>query len=162
MTPNVNEILKLKENFLNISNKKIKNIYKMINDSGKVKPRINIKTKDPSCKQIIAFINNNSRAKFIVLSNLHITNLNRALKNIKSNVITDFIREDQYSIIITTNKIMSNLELKTIEKYMKNINMNTNNISTSCLPQSKSYLKIIEIPYLIKSTNIFINSSIIL
>ena len=70
-----------------------------------------------------------------MVSNLHITNLNRALKNIKSYVMTDFVREDQYSVIITTNKIVSTLELQTIEKYIKNINnIDTNDISTFHLP----------------------------
>jgi len=119
LTPNVNKILKLKENFPKLLNKKIENIYKIINNSGKVKPRINITTKDPSCKKIIIPIGNNNRAKFMALSNLHITNLNRALKNIKSDVMTDFIRKDQHGIIITTNKVVSTLELQTIEKYVK-------------------------------------------
>ena len=107
-------------------------------------------------------MSNNNRAKFITLSNLHITNLNKTLKNIKSDFIADFFREDQHGIIIITNKIVLTLELQTIEKYMKNINnMDTNNISTLHFPQSKSYLKIISIPYLIEDTNTSINSSII-
>ena len=45
LTPKVSKILKIKENFPNLSTKKIENIYKMINNSGKSKPRINITTK---------------------------------------------------------------------------------------------------------------------
>ena len=43
--PKVNEILKFKENFPNLSANKIKNIYNTINGSGKIKPRINMTTK---------------------------------------------------------------------------------------------------------------------
>jgi len=114
LTSNINEILKLKKNFPNLSNKKIENIYKTINDSGKVKPRINITTKDSSYKQIIVAIGNDNKAKFMVSYNLHITNLNKALKNIKSDIMTDSVKDDQHSIIITTNKVASNLKLMSI------------------------------------------------
>jgi len=36
-------------------------------------------------------MSNDNKAKFMALSNLHITNLNRILKNIKSNVRADFV-----------------------------------------------------------------------
>jgi len=75
-------------------------------------------TKDSSYKQIIVSMDNNNRAKFMASSNLYITNLNRTLKNIKSDVMTDFIRKDQHGIIITTNKVVLTLELQTIEKYI--------------------------------------------
>jgi len=39
--------------------------------------------------------------------------------------------------------------------------MDPNNIQEACFPQSKSYLKILDIPYLLKGTNIPIDSSII-
>ena len=41
---------------------------------------------------------------------------------------------DVTGIIITTNKVVSTLELQTIEKYINN--MDTNDITTSRLPQS--------------------------
>ena len=34
-------------------------------------------------------------SKFMVLSNKYIANINRALKDIKSNIIADFIKADQ-------------------------------------------------------------------
>ena len=88
--------IKLKENFPNLSAKKIKNIHNTINSSGKVKFRINITTKGPSRRQIIRSqiiipMSNDNKLKFMISSNLHITNLNRALKNIKSNIIADFV-----------------------------------------------------------------------
>jgi len=84
-------IAKIKENFLNLLAKKIKNIHRIINDSGKVKLRINITTKGSSRKQIIISMNNDNKSKFIAFLNLHITNLNSVLRNIKSEIIADFI-----------------------------------------------------------------------
>jgi len=43
-----------------------------------------------SRKQIIIPMSNN-KSKLITTSSLHITNLNRALKNIKSDVMVDFV-----------------------------------------------------------------------
>ena len=51
-------------------------------------------------------------------------------------------------IIITTNKPASDLDLSTIEKYLKNIqNVNPDSIKSSHLPKSKSYMKIVGLPY---------------
>jgi len=53
-------------------------------------------------------------------------------------------------------------DLQTIEQYIKNVNnINSNNMLTSHLLQSKHYLKIIDISYLIENTNTSINSSVI-
>ena len=52
---------------------------------------------------------------------------------------------------ITTNKLANNLNLSTIEKYLKSIqNVNSDLIESLCLPKSKSYMKIIGLPYKIK------------
>ena len=49
-----------------------------------------------------------------------------------------------------TNKVTSQFNLNTIESYIKNINIiNIEDIMTFHLPQSKSYLKIIGISYMI-------------
>ena len=83
----------------------------------------------------------------------HITNLNRALKNIKSDVMADFVRSDQTGITIVMNKITALLDLQMIEKYIKQANqIDSGNLETPQLPQSKSYLKIIGIPYLLENT----------
>ena len=44
-------------------------------------------------------------------SSIHITNMNRTLKNIKMDVMVNFIQQDLNSIIIITNKVTSTLEL---------------------------------------------------
>ena len=47
------------------------------------------------------------------------------------------------------------MDLQVIENYIKNVkNINLEDIETLRLPQSKSYLKIIGIPYLMENTNI--------
>jgi len=49
----------------------------------------------------------------------HVTNINRALKSIKSEVIVNFICLDQLGVIIVTKKVVSSLDLQTIESYIK-------------------------------------------
>jgi len=48
-------------------------------------------------------------------------------------------------IIFTTNKVVRASDLTVIKKYLKNLENITDN--DNCLPQSKSYLKILEVPY---------------
>ena len=74
--------------------KKIDNIHKIIHDTSKPKPKLNMITKDPLRKQIIVSISNDNKAKFIVSSSKHITNFNRVLKNTKSEVMVDFAHMD--------------------------------------------------------------------
>ena len=117
--------------------------------------------KSPSQRQVFVSINQLNSAKFIVLSNKHISNINRALKDIKSDTVADFIHAYQQGLTITTNKVALLSILSTIEKYIKNIDaFDSEDIIASRLPQSKSYLKILGIFYLIKDTNTSITSDI--
>jgi len=118
-TTTTGEVLKIKKVFLNLQAKKIKNIQKIINDYGKPKPKINMTIKSPSRKQVIISMSNNNKTKFIKDSCNYITNINRAFKNIKSEVIVDFIHSDQSGVTIFTNKVVSFLNLQTIENYVK-------------------------------------------
>ena len=62
----------------------------------------------------------------------YITNLNKTLKNIKSEVIADFVCNNLASIVIVTNKVALSLDLQTIEKYVKNINqINSDSVEIS-------------------------------
>jgi len=81
----------LKKTFPNLQAKKIENIQKIINGEGKLKPRIHIMTKGLLRKQVIILMSNDNKVKFMEDSSTHITNINRALKNIKSKVMVDFI-----------------------------------------------------------------------
>lgn len=86
-------------------------------------------TKDSSRRQIIVSMSDDNKLKFMLLSNSHIANLNRVLKNIKLDIIANFVRLDQYGIIITINKVTLVSDLYAIENYIKNTdNMNLDDI----------------------------------
>ena len=102
-------------------NNKIEQVQKVINGpNNKSKLRISITTKGPSHKQVIIPIGNYIAKEFIKESNLHVTNINCALKAIKSNMIADFIHVNDKEIVVTTNNIASSLDLQEIKKYVKN------------------------------------------
>ena len=149
------DALKIKEMFPNLPNSKIDLVQKVINGpSTKPKLRINMTTKGPSCKQIIVLMSVELSKKFIKDSSMHVININHALKGINSKTIIDFIRVEDKGIVITTNNISSNSDLQEIEKYVKNsFSSEAEQISSPRLPQSKSYLKIVGIPYINNITN---------
>ena len=85
---------------------------------------------------------------FMKNSSQHIANINRELKNSKSDILVDYIRYDSTSILITTNAVGRQSDLSIIDHYIKNSNdVNALQVENSRLPMSKSYLKIIGIPY---------------
>ena len=149
------DILKIKETFPNLSNKKINLVQKVINsNNGKPKPKINMMMKGPSHKQIIIPMNGDLVKRFIKDSSIHIININCAFKNILSNMITNFIQADNKGIIIATNNVLSPLDLQEIKRYVKSsLTSDAEQISSSRLPQSKFYLKIVGIPYISKRLN---------
>jgi len=84
----------------------------------------------------------------INLAHIHISNINKYLKNSKSDIIADFIHVTNNRIIITMNKPANMLNLSTIKKYLKNIkNINSDSIEGLHLPKSKLYMKIIGLLY---------------
>ena len=90
---------------------------------------------------------------------MHVININKTLKGIKSNVIANFVYSDDKGIIIFTNNIACPSDLQEIKKYVKNtLCAVTDQIATSRLPQPKSYLKIVGIPFMSKFTNSWITS----
>jgi len=97
--------LKSKENYFNLPAKKIKNIQKIINNSGKSKPHIKITTKDPSCKQIIILISKKNTDKFMISASNYVANINSALKSIKSDIMVDYIWKEPIDVTIVTNKV---------------------------------------------------------
>ena len=99
------DILKIKEAFPKLQDKKIEIAQKIINGQDKPKPKLNMITKKSSCKQVIIPINNNSAIGFIKDLSTHVVNINRIFKNIKSSIMADFICIDSKGIIITTNNI---------------------------------------------------------
>jgi len=107
--------------FPKLQDKKIKNIQKIISSKNQTKPRLNMTMKRLSRKQIIVPMNSENTKNFMKDTNTHVTNINRALKNIKSDITADFIQLNNKEVI-TTNKVAGTLDLQTIEKYIKNIN----------------------------------------
>ena len=116
-------------------------------------------TKGPFQKQVIVPMNTTNTNNFINDSSTHVTSINRVLKNIKSEVMANFIHIEKSGLVITTNKVASNLDLQTIEKYVKNsYSVDVDNVESLKLPQSKSFLKIISIPYISENSNFHIMS----
>jgi len=119
-------------------------------------------TKGFLCKQIIIPMSSNNAERVMAWSNVHVININRFLKGIKLEVVVDFIRSDNKGIIITTNQVVVISDLNIVKEYMKNLNdVDSSNIMSPRLPQSKSYLKILGILYFVENTNIFLTSDII-
>jgi len=74
----------------------------------------------------------NNIDKFMKNSSIHVTNLNRNLRNAKSEVLVDFIQLDLLRITVVTNKVSLNSDLIIIEKYVKNLeNINSTQVKTS-------------------------------
>jgi len=104
--------LKIKEVFLNLPNKKIDSVQKIINGiNDKPKPRLNMTTKGLSYKQVIVPINNDLGKRFVKDAANYVTNINCSLKSIKSNVCANFISADDKGVIISMNGITSNSDL---------------------------------------------------
>ena len=76
-------------------------------------------------------------SKFMVLSNKYVSNINKALKDIKSDILADFIQANNKGLKITTNKVISTLDLSIIKKYIKNVDVvNSNNVFVMILAWS--------------------------
>jgi len=73
--------------------------------------------------------------------------------------MANFIHTDTKGIIISTNNVVYPLNLQEIKKYIKNsLYAVVDQIKSPRLPQSKSYLKIVDIPYLSEVTNAHLSS----
>ena len=160
--PKVREILKLKENFPKLSDIKIEQIHNTVTGSNTlVQTRINMTTKGPSCKQIIIPMGSDNTRMFMTTAGDHIININCTLKGIKSDVVANFIRSDFRGLIIVANKVPASSDISIINNYIKNsFGSDINNIQDAHLPQSKLYLKILGIPYLMENTNTLMDSNV--
>ena len=143
---NTSEVLKIKKAFPALNAKKIDQVNNIIKDNPKPKPHIQMTTKGLSRKQVIIPMSSDNNSTFIKNSSLHIANINRNLKNAKSEVLVDYIRSDPLGITIITNKVSQQSDLQIIDQYVKNSNdINALQVEEPRLSQSKSYLKIIGI-----------------
>jgi len=109
-------------------------------------------TKSTSRRQIIVPMCNNNISNFMSSSGKHISSINRALKSIKSDILAYFVHNDHQGLIITTNKVTFPSDLSIIKNYIKHVNaIKSDNMMAPCLSQSKFYLKIIGILYILKN-----------
>jgi len=145
-TASTSKVLKIKEFFLALNANQIDWVNNIVKGNPKPKPHIQMTTKGPSRKQVIVPMSNNNNNSFIKNFTFHVTNINRLLRNVKSDVAVDFIRSDPIGLVIVTNKVASMSDLQIISQYIKKSeDINELQVEEPCLPQSKLYLKIIGI-----------------
>ena len=145
----IKDIMQVKEAFPALSVDEVGKVLKIKNSRGdNRKPKINMTTRGPSRKEVIILMAKHIAELIVNSAHIHITNINKCLRNSKSDIVTDFIRSANNRIIITTSKLANNLNLAIIEKYLKSIqNVDSDSIESPHLPKSKSYMKIIGLPY---------------
>ena len=73
-----------------------------------------------SRKHVIISMSSKNNMKFMKNSSIHIANINRSLRNAKSEVLMDFIWSDPLRIMVVTNKISLQSDLQIIKQYIKN------------------------------------------
>ena len=96
-------------------------------------------TKGPSRKQVIVPMYDVNKKVFMEKNSTHITNMNKILKNIKTEVMVNFVQLDPSGIVIMTNKVTSSLDLQMIENYVINTNC-INTVSTPMELKSQDFL----------------------
>jgi len=105
-------------------------------------------TKGPSRKQVIIPMSGENVNSFMKNLSFHVANINRLLRNAKSEVLVDYICSDPTGITIITSKVSQQSDMSIIDNYIKNSNdINSLQVDEPRLPKSKSYLKIIGIPF---------------
>ena len=88
--------------------------------------------------------NNNTFMRLVT----HVVNINKLLRNAKLEVLVNYIHSDPFEISVITNKVSLQSNLQIIDQYVKNSeDINALQVDEPWLSQSKSYLKIIGIPY---------------
>ena len=145
---NMSDVLKIKEAFPFLNAKKVDQVNNIVNRQSKPRPRIKMTTKGPSRKHIIIPMSAENASSFMKNSSTNVANINRQLRNAKTDILVNYIRSDSNGIIIVMNKIAQQLDLTIIDQYIKNSSdINALQVEESRLPKSKSYLKIIGIPF---------------
>lgn len=160
---NIKKIVKIKNAFSKLSSEKVIGTHKIMNNiNQKGKSKFNIITKGSSRKKIIISMNINNTERIMAQSNLYIVNINKLLKEVKSKILADYFYSNNNFFVIITDKTAILFDLSILEKYMKELNdVNSDNIISPKLLQSKLYLKILGILYFLDNTNLSIMSDII-
>ena len=111
---NTSEVLKIKETFPSLSAKKINQVNNIVNGQSKPKPYIKMTTIGPFRKQIIILMSGENVNTFMKNSSLHVANINRLLRNTKSDILVDYIRSDPTGVTIITNKVSQQSDMSII------------------------------------------------
>jgi len=85
------EVLKIKEVFPALNAKKIDQVNSIVKGNLKPKLQIQMMTKGPSRKQVIVPMSKDNNSNFMKNSALYVANINRQLRNVKSEVLVDYI-----------------------------------------------------------------------
>ena len=73
--------------------------------------------------------------KFMKNSSFYVVNINWFLRNLKSEVLVDFIYSDLTGATVITNKVAAHLDLYIIENYIRNVdNIDFLNMEVPWLP----------------------------
>ena len=64
----------------------------------------------------------NNAEKVMAKANIYISNINKLLKGVKSEIFVDLICFNNKRLVITTNKVTVISDLNIIKKYMKDLN----------------------------------------
>jgi len=146
-------LLKLREAFPKLPAKKIIEINNVGLGKTPSKPKIQITTKGPSRKNILIPMDATDRKNILDAANTHIGQINGLMKSYKSHINIDYIRESGNGITVTTSSVANTSDLSILEKYFKGLgNLESKDISLR-LPQSKSFLKILGVPYFDNALN---------
>ena len=69
--------------------------------------------------------------KFMGSTSVYVTNINKTLRNIRLDVLVDYVWRKSTDIIIVTNKVVLSSNPQTIENVVKNMeNINSDDIET--------------------------------
>ena len=151
---NTLEVLKIKEMFPSLNAQKVDQVNNIINGQAKPKPRIKMTTKGLSRKQVIILMSRENINSFMKSMSLHVANMNRLLRNAKSDILTNYICANPIGITIVTNKVSQQSDMAIINNYVKSLNdINSLQVDELRLPKSKSYLKIIGIPFFLHANS---------
>ena len=87
-------------------------------------------------------------SSFMKNSSLHVANINRNLRNAKSDVLVDYLCSENSGIMVITNEVAQQSDMSIINNYVKNSNnINSLQVDELWLPKSKSYIKITSISF---------------
>jgi len=73
-------------------------------------------------KQVIIPMSGDNVSSFMKNSSLHIANINRNLRNAKSDILVDYLHSENSGITVITNKVAQQSDMSIIDNYVKNLN----------------------------------------